>query len=152
MRNVEQTVDKDLPDANTRITDIDSAQKLKERLEEKKCYLLHLAEGVPEKANKHFKALQISPSEWAIDDFLAGIHAVGLLTDDFNILGSHHGSMVWSPMSNFLLYGKTADITSAKQHNLLIGLGADWSASGSKNLLCELKVARLISEELGDLF
>jgi hypothetical protein len=152
VRNVEQTVDEDLPSALTKIADIKDAQKLKKVLERGKCYLLHLAEGVPQRANKHFKALQISPSEWAITDALAGIHSVGLLAEDFEIMGSFGGSIVWSPMSNLLLYGVTADIASAKRNNLLIGLGADWSASGGKNLLCELKVARLISEELGDLF
>ena len=35
---------------------------------------------------------------------------------------------------------------------MLIGIGSDWSPSGSKNLLGELKVARLVSEELGNVF
>ncbi|MEN8229430.1 MAG: amidohydrolase family protein [Bacteroidota bacterium] len=152
VRNVEQTVDEDLPTAKTRIADITEAEKLKTVLDKGKCYLLHLAEGVPQRANKHFKALQISPGDWAINESLVGIHAVGLLAEDFEIMGAHKGSMVWSPMSNLLLYGVSADIASAKENGVMIGLGADWSASGSKNLLCELKVARLISEEQGNLF
>ncbi|MHC4168338.1 MAG: S41 family peptidase [Planctomycetota bacterium] len=156
VRNVEQTVDEDLPDAKTRIADIDSkdAAKLLDRLKKlkTKCYLLHLAEGIHSRANKHFKALRISTDKWAITDALAGIHSVGLLPEDFEVMGKHKGSMIWSPMSNLLLYGVTADIVSAKENNLLIGLGSDWSASGSKNLLCELKVGRLISEELGGVF
>ncbi|MHC4323257.1 MAG: S41 family peptidase [Planctomycetota bacterium] len=156
VRNVEQTVDKDLPDAKTRISDIDNkeAAKLLERLKKPKtkCYLLHLAEGIHSRANKHFKALQISANKWAINEKLAGIHCVGLLPEDFEVMGNKKGSMIWSPMSNLLLYGVTADIVSAKNNNLLIGLGSDWSASGSKNLLCELKVARLISDKLGGVF
>ncbi|UCG57942.1 MAG: amidohydrolase family protein [Phycisphaerales bacterium] len=156
VRNVEQTVDRDLPDAETRISDIDSkeASKLLERLErpKTKCYLIHLAEGIHSRANKHFKALQISTNKWAITDALAGIHCVGLLPEDFEVMGNNKGSMIWSPMSNLLLYGAIADIVSAKENNLLIGLGSDWSASGSKNLLCELKVARLISDELDGVF
>ena len=35
---------------------------------------------------------------------------------------------------------------------ILIGLGSDWSPTGSKNLLGELKVARLVSQALGGLF
>lgn len=35
---------------------------------------------------------------------------------------------------------------------MLIGIGSDWSPSGSKNLLGELKVARLESDKLGGLF
>jgi hypothetical protein len=55
------------------------------------------------------------------------------------------GAMVWSPMSNLLLYGKTARVGDAKRCGVRIGLGSDWSPTGSKNLLGELKVARLVS-------
>jgi 5-methylthioadenosine/S-adenosylhomocysteine deaminase len=58
VRNVEQIVDEDLPQAKTRIADIKDPAKLKKVLEKEKCYLLHLAEGIPQRANKHFKALQ----------------------------------------------------------------------------------------------
>lgn len=153
IRNVEQTVDKDLPSADTKIADIKDAGKLLALLERSSCYLLHLAEGSQESANKHFRALQLPNSnKYAITDSLAGIHAVGLFSDDFEILGGNRGSMVWSPMSNLLLYGVTADIASAKRHGVLIGLGSDWTPSGSKNLLGEIKVARLISDQLGTIF
>lgn len=152
VRNVEQTVDPDLPDAQPRIADVKDARRFLKLLKKQKCYLLHLAEGIHTRANKHFKALQISAGEWAITNALAGIHAVGLLPEDFEVMDRFKGSIIWSPMSNLLLYGVTADIASAKRKNLLIGLGSDWSASGSKNLLCELKVARLISQELGNIF
>ncbi len=153
VRNVEQTVDEDLPNAITRIADIKNAEKLLERLEKRqRTYLLHLAEGTNTQANKHFKALQINQEKWAITPELSGIHCVGLLPKDFKIMKKFGGSMIWSPMSNFLLYGVTADIVAAKENNILMGLGSDWSASGSKNLLCELKVAWLHSQELGDIF
>jgi hypothetical protein len=51
--------------------------------------------------------------------------------------------MVWSPLSNLLLYGQTAKIAEAVDAGLTIALGPDWSPSGSKNLLGELKIARL---------
>jgi hypothetical protein len=53
--------------------------------------------------------------------------------------------MVWSPLSNLLLYGQTTDVTAAKQAGVPIALGSDWSVSGSKGLLGELKAARLAS-------
>ena len=59
---------------------------------------------------------------------------------------------MWSPLSNYLLYGGSADVAAAKAAGLLIGLGSDWSPSGSKNLLGELKVARLVSDSLGHIF
>ena len=42
------------------------------------------------------------------------------------------GRMVWSPFSNLLLYGRTADIARAKQEGVLMALGSDWSPTGSK--------------------
>ena len=55
--------------------------------------------------------------------------------------------MVWSPLSNYLLYGESTDIRAAKNAGILIGIGRDWAPSGSKNLLGELKVAWLASEQ-----
>ena len=44
------------------------------------------------------------------------------------------------------------DIKSAKEHGILMGLGSDWTPSGSKNIFEELKVAKLVSEQLGNVF
>ncbi|MFH9713027.1 amidohydrolase family protein [Streptomyces luteogriseus] len=49
-------------------------------------------------------------------------------------------------MSNLLLYGKTANIAAAHRAGLLIGLDSDWSVSGSKGVLGELKAARLAAD------
>ena len=59
--------------------------------------------------------------------------------------------MVWSPFSNLALYGETAAIAAAKACGLRIGIGPDWSPMG-KNLLGELKVARLVSAAQGGIF
>jgi hypothetical protein len=47
-----------------------------------------------------------------------------------------------------LLYGATARIEDARAAGVRIGIGSDWSPSGSKNLLGELKVAWLYSQQL----
>lgn len=60
--------------------------------------------------------------------------------------------MVWSPLSNLMLYGGTSDVAAAKSAGVRIGIGSDWSPSGSKNLLGELKVAWLVSQNLRGLF
>lgn len=54
--------------------------------------------------------------------------------------------VVWSPTSNFLLYGKTTDIAAAKKAGALIGLGTDWAPSGTKNMLWELKVVEQVNQ------
>jgi cytosine/adenosine deaminase-related metal-dependent hydrolase len=154
VRNVEQTDEDALPEADTRVDDIDAkdAKRFLKRLEKATCFLLHLSEGIDERARKHFLALQISDEQWAIGRQLAGIHCAGLLAKDFNIYGVEQGAMVWSPLSNLLLYGQTADIKAAKKAGVRIGIGSDWAPSGSKNLLGELKVARLVSREMDNVF
>ena len=118
---------------------------------EDSCLLLHLSEGVTRPANPTRWPAGISspstwrPDEWAINDRFAGIHAAGLLPEDFEVMAGHGGAMVWSPLSNLLLYGATARVDAAKRAGVRIGLGSDWSPSGSKNLLGELKVAWLYS-------
>ncbi len=154
VRNVEQTDEAALPEAATRIADVDgrTPKQFLERLKKQSCFLLHLSEGKDATARKHFQALQISDSDWAIRPELAGIHAAGLTTADMEIYGTNGGAMIWSPLSNLLLYGGTADVAAAKANGVRIGLGSDWSPSGSKNLLGELKVAKLFSDNGGGIF
>jgi 5-methylthioadenosine/S-adenosylhomocysteine deaminase len=159
LRNVEQTDDPALSEAQARIADVDAknARSFLKRLnKEDSCFLLHLSEGVTpdgssvSAARKHFLALEVAPDEWAINDRFVGIHSAGLLPQDFKVLGKLGGSMIWSPLSNMLLYGATARIEDARAAKVRIGIGSDWSPSGSKNLLGELKVAWLYSQHVLD--
>lgn len=59
------------------------------------------------------------------------------------------GTVVWSPLSNLWLYGTTTAVTDALAERLSVCLGSDWGPSGTKNLLGELKVARLWSDRQG---
>ena len=156
MRNVEQTDEPDLPEAQGRIPDLTAkdAKSFLARLQrEDSCFLLHLSEGVTDAAQplsaarKHFLALEVAPGEWALSKVFTGIHAAGLLPEDFEILARNGSSIIWSPFSNLLLYGGTARVDAAARAGVTIGLGSDWSPSGSKNLLGELKVAWLHSQQ-----
>jgi 5-methylthioadenosine/S-adenosylhomocysteine deaminase len=149
VRHVETSKIEGMPPALTRISDVEAtdAAAFLHRLESSTCLLLHLAEGTDEAAHEHFEALQIQGDDWAITSALAGIHCVALERQDFDVLAERGASMVWSPLSNLLLYGATARIDQAKAAGTLIGLGSDWSPSGSKNLLGELKVARVFDAE-----
>ena len=146
VRNVEQTDEPDLPEAGTKIADVEAKDRSKflKRLKSFDCLLLHLSEGTDEAAREHFLALQAPSGKWAITGSLAGIHCVALEPKDFDVLADAGASMVWSPLSNLLLYGDTADVSRAKSAGVMIALGPDWSPSGSKNLLGELKLARLV--------
>jgi 5-methylthioadenosine/S-adenosylhomocysteine deaminase len=150
VRNVEQTNDPQLPEAGSRIGDVESAdaQSFLARLGTKQCYLLHLAEGTNPAARAHFQALQIAGDNWAITPSLSGIHSTALEADDYAIMAKRGASMIWSPFSNMLLYGQTAKVDAARAAGVAIGLGADWSPSGSKSLFGELKVASIAARDL----
>ena len=148
VRNVEQTDDPELPEAGTHIADVvakDRAKFLK-RLEQVDCLLLHLSEGTDQAAREHFLALDGPSGAWAVTSSLGAIHCVALKDRDFDVLARADASMIWSPLSNLLLYGQTADVGAAAKTGLKIALGPDWSPSGSKNLLGELKIARVAAE------
>jgi hypothetical protein len=156
VRNVEAPGD-GLTAANTRVGDVTASDfaDFRAELERQKCKLLHLAEGIDEKAHDAFLALKDqtpSSEDWAIRRSLAGIHCTALSAEDLGVVARFGGAKVWSPLSNYLLYDQTADIAAAAAlasapQKLRIGLGADWSPSGSKNLLGELKVAKLCADE-----
>ena len=147
VRNVEEPDDPALPAAASRIPDVAAADvtRFAAELERDHRLLLHLAEGTDDPARRHFLDLQLPDGSWALSDHLIGIHSVGLHAEDIPVLAAHGAGMVWSPLSNLLLYGATARVAEMKAAGVPIGLGSDWSPSGSKNLLGELKVARLYS-------
>jgi 5-methylthioadenosine/S-adenosylhomocysteine deaminase len=153
VRNVESTGDPALPPAATHIADVDAAdaQKFLTRISTGQKMILHLAEGLStnEAAHNHFAALQFAPGQWAITPNLVGIHCVGLRDADFAVMASHGAGMVWSPLSNLLLYGQTARLGGARAAGVPVALGSDWAPSGSKNLLGELKAARLAAPLAG---
>ena len=154
VRNAEYPDDPALPAADAKVNDVATAEELEKELERAKPgrLLLHLSEGLDQIARSHFLAFQKHDGSWAISDTLVGIHCAGLVKEDWKILAKGRGAMVWSPLSNLLLYGDTASVGDAKAAGVRIALGSDWSPSGSKNLLWELKIAYLWSKLHGGVF
>jgi Peptidase family S41 len=59
---------------------------------------------------------------------------------------SNAGAVVWSPFSNLWLYGTATNIPAARKQGVSICLGSDWGPSGTKHVLGEIKVAKLVSQ------
>ena len=153
VRNVEEGVPP-LPSAHAKIGDVAATDAVKflAQIKKTKCSILHLSEGTDAKARAHFTDLKMANGTWAIASSLAGIHCVALEREDFDVMAQFGASMVWSPLSNLLLYGQTAKVEAAKAAGVTIALGSDWAPSGSKNLLAELKIAKIVSAMHGGLF
>jgi len=158
VRNVEAPLHPALPGAKARIgaPDRDLDAYLGKLVSAPHCYLQHLSEGINDgtfdTALKQFTGLLRQDGTWALHPSLCGVHSTALRREHFDVLATHGGSIVWSPLSNYLLYGETTDVKAAKDAGVPIALGSDWAPSGTKNLLGEVKVAAIVSEELGDLF
>ena len=153
VRNVESPGDPELAAANTNIANPEpngaDAYFLKLG-KQKGAYLQHLSEGTDQTARGWFLRLKRPNGDWAVTSALSGIHSAALERADFDALVAAGASMVWSPLSNYLLYGETARLQAVKDSGILMAIGSDWAPSGTKNLLGELKVAWLASQATPD--
>jgi cytosine/adenosine deaminase-related metal-dependent hydrolase len=151
VRNAELPDAPGLNPARPKIGDVtpDTLASFRESLAGKGARILHLAEGLPTSpaAHQHFLDLKDPLGDWAIAPTFVGIHATALSRDDLAVVAEHGGSIVWSPFSNLILYGGTTDVASATQLGVNVALGSDWSPTASKNLLNELKVAQILSND-----
>ena len=66
-----------------------------------------------------------------------------------DFLSTNQVSLIWSPVSNLLLYLDTTDVSKLLARGINICLGSDWSPSGSKHVLDELKFAKYVNDLLG---
>jgi 5-methylthioadenosine/S-adenosylhomocysteine deaminase len=105
--------------------------------------VVHLAEGRSPRMAYEFNNIKDSN---LLGPELIAIHGVGLTVPQLQEMASVGAKLVWSPLSNFMLYGQTANVEAAKHAGLSISLAPDWAPSGSKSSLGELKVADLVNK------
>lgn len=110
-------------------------------------WFVHLAEGVDSSSKSEFDALW---NKGLIMDETVVIHGTALDRSQFDKMATVGADLVWSPISNLLLYGNTTNVRAADAAGLTISLAPDWGPSGSKNNLHELKVADLWNQEVMD--
>jgi len=127
--------------------------------------LVHLAEGrsgfgsyrgVDPYSRAEFEALMahsaMRDAEAVRASRLSIVHGCGIDVDDarhVDFLVERGISIIWSPVSNLLLYGDTIDAEKLIQHGLTVALGSDWSPSGSKHVWDEAKFARFFLDAIG---
>jgi len=159
MRNVEEPGRADLPEAGTLVPDLfvggasgaGNVEAFRRALNRPGlvAYFYHLSEGVDNVSRQHFLDLKDND---LVTNHLVGIHCLGLQPDDLKHCADKGAKLVWSPFSNQLLYGKTLDLKALKESKVLFSIGCDWSPTGSKNLLQELKVAYQTNKDQGNVF
>ena len=120
----------------------------RKQLDKGASFIYHLSEGTDTALVAEYTTVK---SERLVRPRFCAIHCTALGHADFvdwqtvirTGATAERGSLIWSPFSNLWLYNATTDVVAARDAGLRICLGADWSPSGTKNLLGELKVADL---------
>jgi 5-methylthioadenosine/S-adenosylhomocysteine deaminase len=109
-------------------------------------FVYHCAEGQP--GSVVAREFTDVAAAGCLTKTLAAIHCNAVADADWERWRpADAGAVVWSPFSNLWLYGSTTNIPAARKRGVSICLGSDWGPSGTKHVLAELKVARLISEK-----
>jgi 5-methylthioadenosine/S-adenosylhomocysteine deaminase len=115
----------------------------RDRMKAGNAFIYHLSEGTDPKLVDEYVKMR---DEDCLQPRLNAIHCTALKKPNYDEW-SPKSSVIWSPFSNLWLYRDTTDVVAAKDEKMRVCLGADWSPSGSKNLLGELKVADLWNRE-----
>jgi hypothetical protein len=108
-------------------------------------WFVHLAEGVDASSKAEFDSLY---EKGLIMDETVVIHGTALDASQFEKMAEKGAGLVWSPISNLLLYGDTTDVVAADNAGVKISLAPDWGPSGSKSNLHELKTADLWNRDV----
>jgi 5-methylthioadenosine/S-adenosylhomocysteine deaminase len=106
-------------------------------------YLINVAEGTDSVAFNEFGNLGTVTTT---DNCLyapqtAIVHGTALGDAQFSTMAANSMSLVWLPQSDVTLYGATANVPLAVSKGINVALGADWSITGSHNLLDALRFA-----------
>jgi cytosine/adenosine deaminase-related metal-dependent hydrolase len=107
---------------------------------------IHIAEGLPRDAESA-QELDMLDAHGLLTAHTALIHAVGLSPSQAARVHRAGAAIVWSPRSNFELYGATADAGAWYREGVAVALAPDWSPTGSDNMFDEIRYAAKVSHE-----
>lgn len=132
-------------------------KRAKEVLASGRSFVYHLGEGQPGSIAARDLGDLSGPGWSCLHPGFITIHANSLDASAFRLwqtkaaapAGTSAGTVVWSPLSNLWLYGSTTAVPDVLACGISVALGTDWGPSGTKNLLGEIKVARLWSDSQG---
>jgi 5-methylthioadenosine/S-adenosylhomocysteine deaminase len=112
---------------------------------ELRAFIVHLAEGKQDDASAGREYLMFKGRGFLLPG-TSIIHGVAMHQAEFQEMQKAGVGLIWSPRSNFELYGGTTDVATANQAKVTIAIAPDWSPSGSDGILQELKFASTWNE------
>ena len=125
-------------DASGILDDLDSGDLL--------AYCPHIAEGWGDGVRWEFDHMA---EIGLMDPGVGVIHGTDQSTDQFISMLEYDMTLIWSPRSNLALYDRTTPVHIARQLDVRVALGTDWTPSGSLNQLDELSCATRWDDDFG---
>ena len=106
-------------------------------------FTIHLSEGISAGA---LNELDTWDGMGLLDDRTTIIHGVPYGPAEWVRLAAADAHLVWSPMSNWVLYEDTANVPQAIAAGVNVALSPDWTPSGAPDLLEEMRFAEQINQ------
>jgi cytosine/adenosine deaminase-related metal-dependent hydrolase len=102
-------------------------------------FITHLAEGFDEEALHGVEALEKLK---VLDKHCLLVHCIGFSDDDIKKVAKAGASVSWCGFSNMFMFNVTCKIRKMLKAGVNVTIGTDSSATGSANLLAEIKYDR----------
>jgi 5-methylthioadenosine/S-adenosylhomocysteine deaminase len=102
-------------------------------------FITHLEEGFDEETLRGIETLE---ERGCLDEYDVLIHCVGFSEEDVEKTRKAGATVAWCPNSNIFMYNLTCKIRKILAAGINVGLGTDSTATGSINILEEMRFAR----------
>jgi 5-methylthioadenosine/S-adenosylhomocysteine deaminase len=108
-------------------------------------YITHLEEGFDSESQDGIGILE---RLHCLDDHDVFIHCIGFSEEDIAKTAKAGASVSWCPASNYFMFNVTCKIRKMLKAGINVAIGTDSTATGSVNLLAEMKYARTVYREM----
>jgi 5-methylthioadenosine/S-adenosylhomocysteine deaminase len=108
-------------------------------------FIVHLEEGFDE---DYQGGVELLIKHKAFDKYNVNIHCIGFSDQDVQKTKKAGCSVVWCPASNMFMYNLTCKIKKMLAAGINVSLGTDSTATGSLNILEEMRFARKIYRKM----
>ncbi|MDR0324264.1 MAG: amidohydrolase family protein [Treponema sp.] len=108
-------------------------------------FITHLSEGFDEEAMNSVDTLEKMK---ILDNHCLFVHCIALSDEDINKIAKAGASVSWCGFSNMFMFNVTSKIRKMIKAGVNVTIGTDSSATGSANLLAEIKYDRELYRSL----
>jgi len=108
-------------------------------------FITHLSEGFDSESMHSIEALERIN---ILNDNCLFIHCISLSDEDINKIAKAGASVSWCGFSNMFMFNVTAKVRKMFKAGVNVTIGTDSSATGSANLLAEIKYDRELYQKL----